>query len=131
MLIAVLLQAAITILAGVVVGLIWGPLVGLSLVAGGGSIVLPNALLAIRLKMSRPESAPMVLLIGEFIKIGLSVLLLWAASQWIVGLSWGALIVGVILALKVLLLTPWVQSAADRRSAAKAEMAHQSTKVES
>ena len=131
MLIAVLLQAAITILAGVVVGLIWGPLVGLSLVAGGGSIVLPNALLAIRLKMSRPESAPMVLLIGEFIKIGLSVLLLWAASPWIVGLSWGALIVGVILALKVLLLTPWVQSAEDRRSAAKAEMAHQSTKVES
>lgn len=131
MLIAVLLQAAITILAGAVAGLIWGPLVGLSLVAGGGSIVLPNALLAIRLKMSRPESAPMVLLIGEFIKIGLSVLLLWAASQWIVGLSWGALIVGVILALKVLLFTPWVQGAADRRSAAQAEMAHQSTKIES
>ena len=62
---------------------------------------------------------------------GLSVLLLWAASQWIAGLSWGALIVGVILALKVLLLTPWVQSVADRRSAAQAELAHQSTKIES
>lgn len=130
MLIAVLLQAAITVLAGIIAWLIWGPLAGLSLVAGGSAIALPNALLAIRLKMSRPESAPMVLLIGEFVKIGLSVLLLWAASQWIVGLSWGALMVGVILALKVLLLTPWVQSVADRRSAAYAELAHQSTKSE-
>jgi ATP synthase protein I len=129
-LIAVLLQAAITVLAGIIAWLIWGPLAGLSLVAGGSAIALPNALLAIRLKMSRPESAPMVLLIGEFVKIGLSVLLLWAASQWIVGLSWGALIVGVILALKVLLLTPWVQSVADRRSAAQAVLAHQSTKSE-
>lgn len=125
-----LLQAAITVLAGIIAWLIWGPLAGLSLVAGGSAIALPNALLAIRLKMSRPESAPMVLLIGEFVKIGLSVLLLWAASQWIVGLSWGALMVGVILALKVLLLTPWVQSVADRRSAAHAELAHQSTKSE-
>ncbi len=131
MLIAVLLQAAITVLAGIIAWLIWGPLVGLSLVAGGGSIALQNALLAARLKMSRPESAPMVLLIGELIKIGLSVLLLWAASQWIVGLSWGALIVGVILALKVLLLTPWVQRLADQRSAARAEIAHRSTKTES
>ena len=82
-----LLQAAITVLAGIIAWLIWGPLVGLSLVAGGGSIALPNALLAIRLKMSRPQSAPMVLLIGEFVKIGLSVLLLWTASQWIAGVS--------------------------------------------
>ncbi len=72
-----------------------------------------------------------MLLIGEIIKIGLSVLVLGAASQWIVGLSGGALIVGVILALKVLLLTPWVQRVADQRSAARAEIAHQLTKTES
>ncbi|MBU3720330.1 MAG: ATP synthase subunit I [Burkholderiaceae bacterium] len=109
MLIAVVLQAVITLLAGCVVWLVWGPIHALSLAAGGGSIVIPNALLALRIKTSPPRFAPIVLLVGEFVKIGLTVLLLWLSSRWIVGLSWGAMIVGIILALKALLLTPWCQ----------------------
>ena len=109
MLIAVALQALITLLAGLVVWLVWSPIHALSLAAGGGSIVVPNALLALRLKTSPPRFAPVVLLVGEFLKIGLSVFLLWLSYRWIEGLSWGALIAGVILALKALLLTPWCQ----------------------
>lgn len=66
------------------------------------------------------QFAPVVLLVGEFVKILLSVGLLWLAYRWIEGLSWGALIVGVILALKALLLTPWAQRAVDRWQADKA-----------
>jgi len=86
-------------------------------VAGGGSIAIPNALLALRLIASRPEVGPIVLLIGEPIKIALSVLLLWAAVHWIEDLSWLGLISGLVLALKSLLLTPWIQSHLDRRQA--------------
>lgn len=109
----------ITLLAGMVVWLVWGPLHALSLVAGGGSIVVPNALLALRLKTSPPRFAPVVLLVGEFLKIGLSVLLLWLSYRWIEGMSWGALIVGVILALKALLLTPWCQRLWDQYQAGR------------
>ena len=116
-LIAVALQALITLLAGLVVWLVWGPLHGLSLVAGGGSIAVPNALLALRLITSPPRLAPIVLLVGEFLKIGLSVFLLWLSYRWIEGLSWGALILGVILALKALLLTPWCQRLWDQYQA--------------
>ena len=117
MLIAVAIQAVVTLLAGLVSWLVWGPIVGLSVVAGGGSIAIPNALLALRLIASRPEVGPIVLLIGEPIKIALSVLLLWAAVHWIEDLSWLGLISGLVLALKSLLLTPWIQGYLDRRQA--------------
>lgn len=120
MLIAVALQALVTLLAGLFSWLVWGSLVALSLVAGGGSIVVPNALLAMRVKASRPQSAPAVLLVGEFVKIGLSVLLLWLAYRWIEGLSWPGLIFGLVLALQSLLLAPWVTAQVDKWRAAKA-----------
>jgi ATP synthase protein I len=119
-LIAVALQALVTLLAGLFSWLVWGPLVALSLVAGGGSIVVPNALLAMRVKASRPQSAPVVLLVGEFVKIGLSVLLLWLAYRWIEGLSWPGLIFGLVLALQSLLLAPWANAQVDKWRAAKA-----------
>jgi ATP synthase protein I len=114
---AVLIQASVTLLAAVVAWWGWGLHTGLSLAAGGASIVVPNALLALRLRLAKPEHAPVVLLVGEFVKIGLSVLLLWAVYRWFEGLSWGGLIIGLILALQALLLTPWVTEALDRQRA--------------
>jgi ATP synthase protein I len=117
--IAVSLQVLVTLLAGIVTWLVWEPLQAVSLVAGGGSIAVPNALLALRLSTSQPDFAPVVLLIGEFVKIVLSIVLLWLAYRSIPGMSWGALIVGVVLALKIVWLTPWVQGRLDRRRAAR------------
>ncbi|MFZ9410218.1 MAG: ATP synthase subunit I [Burkholderiaceae bacterium] len=117
MLTAVITQTVGTLIAGFIAWLVWGPIVGLSVVAGGGSIAIPNALLALRLIASRPEVGPIVFLIGEPIKIALSVLLLWAAVHWIEDLSWLGLISGLVLALKSLLLTPWIQGYLDRRQA--------------
>lgn len=121
MLSAVLIQAAATVLAALIAWLGWGATAAVSLAAGGGAIVLPNALLVWRLRWADPRFAPMSLLIGQFVKMGLSVLLLWAASQWIEGLSWGALIIGLALALNALLLTPWVITMQDKRRAARVE----------
>ena len=117
MLTAVITQTVGTLIAGFIAWLVWGPIVGLSVVAGGGSIAIPNALLALRLIASRPEVGPIVFIIGEPIKIALSVLLLWAAVHWIEHLSWLGLISGLVLALKSLLLTPWIQGYLDRRQA--------------
>ncbi|MFZ9364798.1 MAG: ATP synthase subunit I [Burkholderiaceae bacterium] len=117
MLTAVITQTVGTLIAGFIAWLVWGPIVGLSVVAGGGSIAIPNALLALRLIASRPEVGPIVFIIGEPIKIALSVLLLWAAVHWIEDLSWLGLISGLVLALKSLLLTPWIQGYLDRRQA--------------
>lgn len=117
MLTAVITQTVGTLIAGFIAWLVWGPIVGLSVVAGGGSITIPNALLALRLIASRPEVGPIVFIIGEPIKIALSVLLLWAAVHWIEDLSWLGLISGLVLALKSLLLTPWIQGYLDRRQA--------------
>ena len=117
MLTAVITQTVGTLIAGFIAWLVWGPIVGLSLVAGGGSVAIPNALLALRLIASRPEVGPIVFIIGEPIKIALSVLLLWAAVHWIEDLSWLGLISGLVLALKSLLLTPWIQGYLDRRQA--------------
>ena len=112
-----LIQAAVTLLATIVAWWGWGFTTALSLAAGGASIVVPNALLALRLRLAKPEHAPAVLLVGEFVKIGLSVLLLWIAYRWIENLSWGGLIIGLILALQALLLTPWVTEVLDRQRA--------------
>ena len=129
MLIAVVLQAVATLLAGMITWLVWGPAHAVSLVAGGGSIVVPNALLALRLKSSAPRQAPVVLMVGEFIKVGLSVLLLWLSYRVIADLSWGALIVGVVVALKALLLAPWAQSVVDRDEARRMEKQDQMVAV--
>lgn len=125
MLIAVVLQAVATLLAGMITWLVWGPAHAVSLLAGGGSIVVPNALLALRLRSSAPRHAPVVLVVGEFIKVGLSVLLLWLCYRVIAELSWGALIAGVVVALKALLLAPWAQSLVDRAQARDMEQQDQ------
>jgi ATP synthase protein I len=117
---AVFLQAAVSLLAAAVTWAVWGTYPALSLLAGGGAIVIPNALLALRLTLGNPSQAAVTLLVGEFLKIGLSVLLIYLAHLWIADLSWGALILGLVLALNVLLLAPWVSGRMDRRRAAQA-----------
>lgn len=114
---AVLIQLVVTMLAATVTLMFWGAAPAVSLAAGGSSVVIPNALLALRLRAAKPAHAPAVLLVGEFVKIGLTVMLLWAAYRWIENLSWGALIVGLILALKALLLAPWVLTMLEKHRA--------------
>lgn len=99
----VLLQLAGTATVGVIAGLIgsWPAL--FSALLGGLCCVVPNALFALRLFASarKPEGAnPMTFFIGEFIKIALTVALLFAIAMLYRDLNWLALIAGFVVALK-------------------------------
>jgi len=72
--------------------------------AGTGAYVLPNAVFALRLWLStyRPGGAsPELFFIGEFLKIGATILLLWLVA-WLGGdqVQWPAVLVGLVAALK-------------------------------
>jgi ATP synthase protein I len=72
---------------------------------GALTVILPAAVLArgIMSPMSSVNalSAAMGFMVWEMVKIGLSVAMFFAAPQLIPGLSWLALLVGVILTMKV------------------------------
>jgi ATP synthase protein I len=99
----VLLQLLITVLAAVVAGLLGGVHALISALLGGLCCVVPNGLLVLRLYSDARRSAginPMSLLIGEFIKIALTVALLGAVVWLYRDLNWLALIAAFIVVLK-------------------------------
>ena len=73
-----------------------------SAVLGGLCCVVPNGLFALRLfaGVKRGSANPMTFIIGEFIKIALTVALLGATAWLYHDLNWLALICGFIVALK-------------------------------
>jgi ATP synthase protein I len=98
------------IIAGVVIALgAWlfsgEAVVAMSAGYGALTVIIPAAVLArgIMSPMSSVNalSAAMGFMVWEMVKIGLSVAMFFAAPQLIPGLSWLALLVGVILTMKV------------------------------
>ena len=99
----VLLQFAATVVAGIIAGILGGTPALLSAVLGGLCCVVPNGLFALRLfaNAQKPGGAnPMTFVIGEFIKIALTVALLGATAWLYHDLNWLALIAGFVVALK-------------------------------
>jgi ATP synthase protein I len=99
----VLLQLAATVVAGIIAGLLGGTPALLSAVFGGLCCVVPNGLFALRLfaNAQKPGGAnPMTFVIGEFIKIALTVALLGVTAWLYHDLNWLALIAGFVVALK-------------------------------
>lgn len=103
----VLIVKAQALLGSVVAVLTWtvaGVDAGLSALAGAGTYFVPNMIFALRLYLAtfRPGgSAPMLFLIGEMLKIGSAVGLLWVVAH--VGgdrVQWLAVLVGLIAVLK-------------------------------
>ena len=103
----VLIVKAQALLGSVVAVLTWtvaGVDAGLSALAGAGTYFVPNMIFALRLYLAtfRPGgSSPMLFLIGEMLKIGAAVGLLWVVAH--VGgdrVQWLAVLVGLIAVLK-------------------------------
>ncbi len=97
------LQVMATIFAGALAAMFGGLPAMLSAVFGGLCCVIPNALFALRLfaNAQKPGGAnPMTFMIGEFIKIALTVTLLGVVAWLYRDLNWLALIGGFIVALK-------------------------------
>lgn len=99
----VLLQLLTTALAGGVAGMLGGVHALVSALLGGLCCVVPNGLLALRLYSNARRAGainPMSFLIGEFIKIALTIALLGAVVWLYRDLNWLALIAAFIVALK-------------------------------
>lgn len=101
---AVGLQVALVLSLSVVVWLIWGLPAGRSALLGGMAVALPNVLFAfwlmLRLRVASASSAP-AMMAGEMLKLGLTLMLLASvAQQPQEQLSWPALLIGVLAALK-------------------------------
>ncbi len=97
------LQLLATVVAGVIAGLVAGWPAAISAMLGGFCCVVPNGLFALRLfaNARRPGGAnPMTFMVGEFIKIALTLTLLGVTAWLYHDLNWLALICGFIVALK-------------------------------
>lgn len=97
-------QALLGLVVASLAWLIAGADAGLSALAGAGTYFVPNAIFALRLYVAtfRPGgSGPFLFLIGEMLKIGAAVGLLWVVAR--VGgdrVQWLAVLVGLIAVLK-------------------------------
>ncbi|WP_426114152.1 ATP synthase subunit I [Massilia sp. PWRC2] len=97
------LQLLATIVAGLIAALLGGWPAAVSAILGGGCCVVPNGLFALRLfaNARRPGGAnPMTFMVGEFIKIALTLTLLGVIAWLYRDLNWLALTCGFIVALK-------------------------------
>ena len=97
------LQMMVTVVAGVIAALLGGWAAMFSAIFGGLCCVLPNSLFALRLFLDtkRPSGAnPISFFIWEFVKIGMTLALIWATAVLYRDLNWFALIGGFIVALK-------------------------------
>ena len=113
MLMAVLLQIASVLVAALIALLAAGAPSAGYLALGGAAAIIPNGLFALRLAVQRRRSAASyatVFLLGEFLKIGMTVALLFAIHHWLGPVSWLPLLIGLIVALKApLFATPWLR----------------------
>lgn len=99
----VLLQLVTTVIVSGIAGLLGGIHALLSALLGGLCCVVPNGLFALRLFAStqKPGAAnPMTFFIGEFIKIALTLAMLFAVAWLYRDLNWLALIAAFIVVLK-------------------------------
>ena len=99
----ILAQLAVTMTMALIAALIGGQHAGLSAFLGGACCVLPNGLFALRLHFGalRPGTlSPMTFFIGEFIKIAMTVGILFLVVWLYRDVNWLALIVAFIVALK-------------------------------
>jgi ATP synthase protein I len=97
------LQIMATLVAGVIAGLLGGRAAMFSAVLGGMCCVVPNGIMAFRLFASSKKvggTNPATFFIWEFVKIALTVALLFATARLYHGLNWLALLGGFIVALK-------------------------------
>jgi ATP synthase protein I len=97
------LQLIATAVVGVLAALFGGGPAAFSAVLGGICCVVPNAIMAARLfaGTQKPGGAnPATFFIWEFIKLALTVALLWLTVSLYHDLNWLALLAGFIVALK-------------------------------
>ncbi len=79
------------------VGLVFGLNSGLSCLAGGGCVVVPNTALAAYLLIAQAKGSAnsVALLLFEFLKLIVACLLMFVVAKFYVGLNWPAMLFGI------------------------------------
>lgn len=117
-------QVALGALAALVAGWLWGRSVAWSLAWGAWAVTLPTALFArgVTSRFARGHRAGAVVgfFVWELVKVVLTVLLLLMGMRVVPGLSWLAMLVGLILALKAY----WVVMAMHKRPRAPQDLGY-------
>jgi ATP synthase protein I len=87
---------------------------GWSALYGAAAVVVPGAVFARgltgRLASINPATAVTGFFVWEFVKIGLTLAMLVAAPRLVTGLSWPALLAGLVVTMKVVWLAVWIKS---------------------
>ena len=113
-------QASFGLVIAVVAWLLTGlPKVGWSALYGAAAVVIPGALFA-RGLMSKvssinPAAAVTGFFLWEMVKIGLVLAMLFAAPRLVPGLSWPAMLVGLIVTMKVVWLVLLIDAKVRRK----------------
>lgn len=105
------LQVVATALVAAVSWLISGRMAAVSAGLGGAACFVPNALFALRLSWAARKpgcSGPVTFLVGEFVKLGLTLALLVWMARAVQDLVWPAAIIAIIVCLKSYLLIFWL-----------------------
>lgn len=100
---AVFLEFVATMAATLVAALMVGSRGALSAVLGGTVVVLPNLLFALRLKATsnlEGGAHAVTFLVGMFVKLILTLALLFVISHWYCDLHWLSLLAAMFLALQ-------------------------------
>ncbi len=102
----ILVQIAASAVAALIAAWVAGVPAMLSLLLGALVCVLPNGLFALRVfaNVRRGTADPVTFFIGELIKIALTVVMLAAVAWLYHGISWPALVVGMVVAMKSYLI---------------------------
>ena len=90
-------QYGLVFAGALVVGIVFGHTYGLSCLAGGGCVVIPNTALAtyLLIAQSKGSTNSVALLLFEFLKLIVACLLMFAVAKYYVGLNWPAMLFGV------------------------------------
>lgn len=107
---AIILQSAATLIAVLVMGWFAGTRGAVSALLGGGVCTVPNLLFALRLKYvgrRGGKSFAASFLLGELVKIVLTMALLLLVVKAYAGVHWPGLLVGMGLAVQAMFLAFW------------------------
>ena len=102
----VVVQGGVGLVTALLAALVMGRVeVGWSALYGAACVVVPGALMArgmtSRLSSMSPGASAVSFMLWEMVKIAVSVAMLMLAPRFVQGLSWPALLVGLVLCMKV------------------------------
>ena len=87
---------------------------GWSALYGSAAVVLPGALFArglmSKVTLINPAAAVTGFFLWEMVKIGLVLAMLFAAPKLVDGLSWPAMLIGLVVTMKVVWLVVWLEA---------------------